>query len=102
MRFKGDDNSAATKFAVSAHDQVILAEARRQEAAARAAHGAEEDAAATSAGRVVFRAAAERKGAAESKLSKATGKRKAQPHVGAKALKNTKLLSFAADDEEEE
>ena len=102
LSFKGDDTAPAAKFRESAHSRVAEAEEQRRQKAAEQA--AADEAAAAESGKVVFRpgaAAAERK-AAEPKPGKA-GKRKLGggadgSKVGAKALKNTKLLSFAEDE----
>ena len=91
LKFKGDDTSAAAKFQESAHARVL------EEAARKAAVEAEEEEAKASGGKVVFRA-----------KPKGAGKRKAgadgsgSQKVGAKTLKNTKLLSFNDGDEEDE
>lgn len=97
LTFKGDDRSAAAKFKESAHARFMEEERKRKLAEAAASDEAEAAAAAAS-GKVVFRpgAAAEKK-AGKRKHAGAEGSSK----VGAKALKNTKLLSFAEDEDEE-
>ena len=84
LRFKGDPTSAAAKFRDAAADRVAAEEERRAAMA--------QEAETASGGKIVFKPGVDR----EKKK-----KRKHDGTVGAKPLKNTKLLSFAAEDDEE-
>ena len=98
LKFKDDDDSAAAKFTESAHDRVMAEERRRAEAEREAAAEAEGEAEAAAAGKkVLFKAGGVsqqlKSGSKRSKLDASSGAPRA------KAVKNTKLLSFDEVDE---
>ena len=94
LRFKGEDKSAASKFKESAHDHV-MERARAEEEAARQREAEE-----AAGGRVVFSAggASKRDSAGSSKKKRSLTNAATMGAPKAKAVKNTKLLSFDQDD----
>ena len=106
LRFK-DENSAAARFADSAHERVVAEERRNAEEAERiAAAEAEAEAQAAAAGKKVLFKSASSSSAQQQQKLKGGGKRSRVPGGdGAsapkppKAVKNTKLLSFEEEDE---
>ena len=97
LKFK-DETSAAAKFSESAHDFVAEAEERRRAEQAEAEAEAE-----AAGGKIVFKSSAK----AASSSSSSSSKRKLGAEAGelkkapkAKAVKNAKLLSFDAEEDE--